>query len=202
MNVDSSINYLRESDKKLSNVINRIGKIKFPKSKEGAFSTLAKNIIFQQLAGKAAKKIFERFSNLAGDLTPENVSNISIKEMRKVGLSERKAFYIKDLANHFIDASIDPRKFNKMSDDEIINSLTKVHGIGPWTAEMFLIFNLGRQDVFSVKDLGLHKAVCKLYGKDYPLREDELIKISNKWKPHRTLASLYLWKMIDNDDNW
>jgi len=203
MNVEKGIEFLKRADPILGKVIEKFGEIKIPEETGDPFFVLAKSIIYQQLAGKAAKTIFDRFEALCeGEITPQKVQRLSIDKLKTAGLSERKANYLKDLARHFIDGIITPKTFPELSNEEITKELISVKGIGPWTAEMFLMFHLKRPDVFSAKDLGLHKGVCLLYNKEYPLTDEELIKISEKWSPYRTLACLYLWRIKDNPDSW
>ncbi len=165
------------------------------------FQSLAQAIIGQQLSGKAATTIINRFKALFPETkfpTPAQVLAKSDDELRAAGLSGSKVSYIKNIARAIEDKSLDFRRINKMADEEIITMLTAVKGIGRWTAEMFLIFSLGRPDVFSFGDLGLRNAVKKLYG----LRQDptlkQLKKLSARWQPHRTTASLHLWASLDN----
>lgn len=165
------------------------------------FESLADAIISQQLSGKAANTIIKRFKTLfpQGKFPlPAQVLAKSNEELRSVGVSGSKASYIKNLATAFEEGSLDFRQVNKKTDEEIIEMLVKVKGIGRWTAEMFLIFSLGRPDVFSFGDLGLRNAVKKLYG----LRKDpspkKLKQLSSRWQPYRTTASLYLWASLDN----
>ncbi len=198
MNIKEQIKVLKEKDPILGEVIDQIGIITIPHKEENTFIALSNTIIYQQLAGNAAKSIYGRFKALCNnEIAPKKVQSLSLEELRTAGLSERKALYLKDLARNFIKGMILPENFSKLSNEKIMEKLMAVKGIGPWTVEMFLIFNLNRPDVFSAKDLGLHKGICKLYNKKYPLTEKELNEIAEKWSPHRTLASLYLWKIKD-----
>lgn len=165
------------------------------------FQSLVEAIIGQQLSGKAADTIVSRFKNLFPKTdfpSPKQILRKQDSELRAAGVSGAKASYIKNLAKAVEDKTVDFKNIDKMEDEEIIEMLTKVKGIGRWTAEMFLIFSLGRQDVFSFGDLGLRNAVKKLYA----LRKDpspkQLQKISARWQPFRTCASLYLWAYLDN----
>ncbi len=165
------------------------------------FESLVGAIISQQLSGKAAETIGKRFKALFPKIkfpSPAEVLAKSDEELRAVGISGSKASYIKNIARAMEDGSLNFRRIKKMTDEEIITMLTAIKGIGRWTAEMFLIFSLGRPDVFSFGDLGLRNAVKKLYG----LRQDPTIQklkaLSAKWQPHRTAASLHLWASLDN----
>lgn len=164
------------------------------------FVSLTREIIGQQLSGKVADVIFERFASLfpKKKVTPQHVIKIPDEELRKVGMSWSKVSFLKDLAQKVINGELDLKTIETLSDEEVILMLSKVKGIGPWTTEMFLMFALNRPDVFSTGDLGLQNAVIKLYGlKDKPSKED-LLEISSKWSPHRTIASRILWTSLNN----
>jgi DNA-3-methyladenine glycosylase II len=164
------------------------------------FQSLAEAIMSQQLSGKAAGTIIKRFKALFPGKSFPSPADVLVKndnELRTAGLSGAKVSYIKNLAAAFEDKSLDFKQVHKRTDEEIIEMLVKIKGIGRWTAEMFLIFSLGRPDVFSFGDLGLRNAVKKLY----KLRKDpspaRLQQLSKRWQPHRTTASLYLWASLD-----
>jgi DNA-3-methyladenine glycosylase II len=191
--------YLKRSDPILAGLFNKIQPTVLRPSKN-YFESLAGAIISQQLSGKAADTILKRFKALFGPKgfpSPAQVLARSDSDLRAVGVSGAKASYIKNLAAAFEDNSLDFNRINKKTDEEIIEMLVKIKGIGRWTAEMFLIFSLGRPDVFSFGDLGLRNAVKKLY----KLRKDpspaRLQQLSKRWQPHRTTASLYLWASLD-----
>lgn len=160
------------------------------------FADLAETIISQQLSGRAASTIFGRFKRLCGRITPENVLKLRDEDMRNCGLSNAKVQYTKDLAKHIKDKKINLAKISLLPNEEIINKLVQVKGIGRWTAEMFLMFTLGREDVFSHGDLGLRNAIKKLYQLDNPTTK-EIENIVQKWSPYRTWASRILWKSLD-----
>ena len=164
------------------------------------FRSLVVAIVNQQLSGKAADTILKRFVALFPGKsfpTPEKVFAMSIAKMRKTGLSKMKVSFLKDLSRRVHKGLLDFKKMKKMTDEEVIECLTEVKGIGRWTAEMFLMFSLNRDDVFSYGDLGLRNAMRNLYGfKKHPtVKQAE--KISAAWRPYRTLASRYLWASID-----
>ncbi|MDZ7726113.1 MAG: DNA-3-methyladenine glycosylase [Candidatus Campbellbacteria bacterium] len=164
------------------------------------FRSLVESIIGQQVSVKAAQTINERFLALFGGEhfpTPEKVNSITEKEMYKAGVSPQKASYIKGLAEAFTENTIEFEKFEEMNDEEIIRTLTRVRGIGRWTVEMFLIFSLGREDVFSFADKGLLQAMQENYGKKKQIKTDDLERIVKKWKPYRSIASLLLWESVD-----
>jgi DNA-3-methyladenine glycosylase II len=164
------------------------------------FLDLAESIVSQQLSVKAADTIWGRFKRLFPEkgITPEKVVAIDKEKMRECGISYQKIAYIKDLAQKTIESGIVFEQFDIMADEEIITELVKVKGIGRWTAEMFLMFSMERPDIFSYGDLGLRRAIQKLYALDKEPTQNEAEKIAAKWKPYRTLASRYLWKSLDN----
>ncbi len=170
-----------------------------PRSPDLYFVSLCEEIIGQQLSGKVADVLFDRFRKLFSrrKITPRAVLKISEETLRTTGMSWSKTRFIRDLAQHVITKSVQLDQLAQLPDDDVIGELTRVKGIGPWTAEMFLMFTLGREDVFSYGDLGLRKAIKKLYGfkKDPPVKQME--KIVNKWKPYRTYAARILWKSLE-----
>tara|TARA_B100000686_G_C16713433_1_gene930567 strand:- start:852 stop:1472 length:621 start_codon:yes stop_codon:yes gene_type:complete len=200
-NDKKAIKHLRSTDKFLSKVIVSVGECKINHTSRDAFDTLASSIISQQLSAKAANTIKRRLLknlNIKRPLRPKHINNASYTRIKMAGLSDAKAKYIKNLAKVFIEKKISIKKLKEMDDEEVIASLTTFPGVGRWTAEMFLIFVLGRKDVFALSDAGLRRSIKKVYGlKEKPL-EDEFIKISNSWRPYRSIASWYLWRYIDN----
>lgn len=166
---------------------------------DNLFQDIAESIIGQQLSNKVASVIVDRFTNLVGvEYGPLDVLNHSDDEYRNIGLSYRKASYIKSLATEVNTGSLDLNNLFNLVDEEVISELIKVKGIGRWTAEMILIFSLGRPDIFSIGDLGLRTAVSRLYSVDREDRE-RIIKISDGWSPNRSIASRLLWKSLDNE---
>ena len=161
------------------------------------FYNLSRNIIYQQLAGKAASTIFGRFENLVKEVTPPNVIAIEDQRLRDAGLSWAKVKYIKDLADKVIKEEVNLTKLDSMANEDVITELTKVKGIGRWTAEMFLLFTLHREDIFSYGDLGLKNGFAKLYGVDNPTVED-IKKVVGAWHPFESYASIALWHTLDN----
>jgi len=163
------------------------------------FFSLCREIITQQLAGGAARAIFGRFEKLftTETVTAEKILLIPDQIIRDTGASWAKVKYIKSLAQCVVSKIIHLNKLNELSDAEVIEELVKVKGIGPWTAEMFLMFSLGREDVFSYGDLGLRHAIQKLYNFKKEPTIKQMEKITSKWSPYRTYAALLLWKSID-----
>ncbi len=161
------------------------------------FASLVRSIIGQQVSVAAARAIANRFEAQT-DMKPDQVMALSDEDMRTIGLSKQKAGYIRDLSAHFVN---DPTVYNhleKLSDDEVIQELTEVKGIGVWTAQMFLMFTLGRQDVFAPDDGGLQRAIVRLYGWEALPHKKDLVVFSEKWRPYRTVACLHLWHSLDN----
>lgn len=165
-----------------------------------AYGALVRAIVGQQLSTKAARTINQRLLGLyAGKTpTPQQLVETDPEDLRGVGLSYRKAEYLRDLAEHVIDGRLELDRFGEMPDDEVIAELTAVKGLGVWTAHMFLMFHLRRPDVLPVGDLGIRRAAQIVYGlKDLP-DADQLTSIAEPWRPYRTLACLYLWRSLDN----
>lgn len=163
------------------------------------FYTLARSIVGQQISVKAAQSIWNRVAALAPDMLPEQILQLGARKRRlkSAGLSERKVEYIVDLARHFAEGTIHPRRWPEMGDEEVIEELVRVRGIGRWTAEMFLMFNLLRADVFPVADLGLQKAVALHYYGDQRLTLDALRAHGEAWRPWRSVATWYLWRSLE-----
>ena len=158
------------------------------------FMTLARAICGQQISVKAAQSVWDRVVVCCGAVTPEKVLARKRTELRACGLSDRKTEYIADLAQHFADGRIHARDWPRMSDEEIIAELTDVRGIGRWTAEMFLMFNLLRPDVFPLDDLGLQKGIRVAYRKT---SLNSMKKLGETWRPWRSVATWYLWRSLD-----
>jgi DNA-3-methyladenine glycosylase II len=162
------------------------------------FMTLARAICGQQISVKAAQSVWDRVCTcLEHNITPEAVAAADRKNLRACGLSDRKTEYIADLAQHFVDGKIHARNWPQMSDEEIIAELTDVRGIGRWTAEMFLMFNLLRPDVFPLDDLGLQKGIRVAYFKGRKTSLKRMKKLGETWRPWRSVATWYLWRSLD-----
>ena len=162
------------------------------------FMTLARAICGQQISVKAAQSVWNRVCIcLEQKITPEAVVAAERKNLRACGLSDRKTEYIADLAQHFVDGKIHARNWPQMSDEEIIAELTDVRGIGRWTAEMFLMFNLLRADVFPLDDLGLQKGMRVAYFKGRKISLQRMKKLGETWRPWRSVATWYLWRSLD-----
>ena len=170
-------------------------------SRGDAFSTLARSIVGQQISVKAADAVWGRFCATCGELTPKSVLRRRATTLRGCGLSERKVEYIRDLCDHFISGRVDPARFAEDDDESIIAELTDIRGIGRWTAEMFLIFNLLRPNVLPLDDLGLLRAVSLHYLEGEPIvgREGRarVVALATEWAPWRSVATWYLWRSLD-----
>jgi DNA-3-methyladenine glycosylase II len=163
---------------------------------------LMASIMSQQLSTKVAKVIFHRFLDLYGkkEPTPQQVLATSFEQLRSIGLSNAKVNYVKNVTAFCIEHKITDKKLLKLSNDEIIELLTQIKGVGKWTVEMLLMFSLGREDVFAVDDLGIQQAMIQLYKLDATnkkLLKEKMLKIATKWTPYRTYACLHLWKWKD-----
>ena len=173
--------------------------------KDDYFEALIKNIIYQQLSGKAAKTIYCRFINLFSDggfPTASAIVRTSPKTLRSVGLSNQKATYVLDLSQKVNDGILNLDTIGAMADDDVSRELIQVNGIGQWTADMFLIFSLNRGNVFPVGDLGVKKGVAVFEGLTTLPSEKELLTISKKWHPFGSIAAWYMWKIVDGPFEW
>jgi DNA-3-methyladenine glycosylase II len=192
----AALRHLRRADPVMARLIKQVGPLRVRISRR-RFQALARAIIFQQLAGSAATAIYSRFVALFPGRsfpTPAQVAALSDEAMRAAGLSRQKALYLRDLAAHVANKSINFHRFAAMSDDEVIAELIRVKGIGRWTAEMFLMFNLARPDILPLDDLGLRSAVRKAYNLATLPSKRELEQIGERWRPYRSAASWYLWQ--------
>src|SRR5258708_8487818 len=192
-----AINHLKNCDPILSAIIERVGAYRMEYG-EQASSSLAEAIIYQQLNGKAAVTIFNRFADLAGrPLTPEGILKLSVEQMRGAGLSKQKLSYLRDLATKTKAGELDFARLPELSDDEVIEHLTQVKGIGVWTAHMFLMFALRRPNVLPTGDFGVRMAIKKHYKKRKLPKPEQMEKIAKCWEPYRSVACWYLWKSLD-----
>jgi DNA-3-methyladenine glycosylase II len=189
-------------DKKLSKLLtdHEPFKLKFHKN---ICLRLCASIMSQQLSTKVAKVIFNRFLELYGgeEPTPAQIVVTPFDKLRAIGLSNAKTQYVLNVAQFAIDHKLDDQKLKKMSDEEIIELLTQIKGVGRWTVEMLLMFTLGREDLFAVDDYGIQVAMKKLYRLDDSNKKDfkeKMLKISKKWSPYRTYACMHLWSWKDN----
>jgi len=192
-----AILHLKKADPILAALIEKVGSYRMNYD-EPAFASLAEAIIYQQLHGKAAATIFKRLTDRAGDpLTPEGILKLSDTELRAVGLSKQKLSYLRDLAEKTQSGELDFASLRTLDDSEVIKRLTRVKGIGVWTAHMFLMFSLRRPDVLPVGDLGVQMAIRKHYRKRKLPKPAQMEKIAKCWSPYRSVACWYLWRSLD-----
>jgi DNA-3-methyladenine glycosylase II len=214
--VRKAINHLKKSDPTLRAIIERVGPYRIEYG-PAEFHSLAQAIVYQQLNGKAAVSIFNRFTALAGEpLTPAGILKLSDEQMRGVGLSKQKSSYLKDLATKTADGLLNFARLPEFTDEEVIEHLTQVKGIGIWTAQMFLMFSLRRPNVLPTGDFGVRMAMYKHYlgvqrtksnraaakkgGRKKKIKlptPEQMEKIANCWKPYRSVACWYLWRSLD-----
>jgi len=188
------VDYLKNKDIVVSDLIDLVGEL----SREiipNHFIALVNSIIYQQISFKAGNTIWNRFSDLLGAITPENVINISSEDLRSCGLSKSKTGYVKNVANAIVDGKLNVKELKNQTDEEIVTNLIKIKGIGNWTAEMFLIFSLNRKNVINYDDLAIRKGIQWLYKlKDEPTKS-EFEAIRDRFTPYNTILSFYLWEI-------
>jgi len=183
------LNSLKKKDKKLSALIDSIGKIKRPVN-PNVFEELIKSVVAQQISTKAAETVFSRLCDLSST-TPDDLRKLTIEEIRACGMNEKKASYIKNIA----DANIDFESLKHKTDEEIIKELTEIKGVGIWTVKMLLIFSLGRMDILSYGDLIIKKGIMQLYNHK-ELNKERFLRYKKRYSPYGTIASLYLWESM------
>jgi DNA-3-methyladenine glycosylase II len=190
--------HLRSADPVMKDIIDTVGPFSLGLERN-RFSMLVRSIISQQISGSAARSIRKRLLELAGPegLKAANLARFTVEQLRSVGLSSQKASYIADLARKVNDGTVDLRQIGRLSDERVVEQLTQVKGIGRWTAQMFLIFSLGRLDVFPHDDLGVRSAIRNRYGlADLPDKETAHA-IAAPWRSYATVASWYCWRSLD-----
>ena len=193
---DQAARELADRDPVLGELIGRVPGLTL-RRRGDAFSTLARAIVGQQISVKAADSVWQRFVDVVGTVTPTAVAERPVPELRGAGLSGQKSTYLRDLAAHFLDGTVNAAHWSGLDDEALIAELTQVRGVGRWTAEMFLIFHLLRPNVLPLDDLGLQKAVSLHYnrGQAVPLRR--LKALGKSWAPWRSVATWYLWRSLD-----
>ena len=198
------INHLSSLDSKIKHLLKSFD-IPTLKVEKNYFWSLCRSIIYQQISGKAAKTIADRFLALFSsniNIKPLEVLNMDINKFYGVGLSRQKAGYIKNIAEAFEKKIIDDKIIIKYNNDDIIEMLTQIKGVGRWTAEMFLIFTLRRSDVFPATDLGVQKGFQIFYSLDELPKVDNMNKKSKYWRPYRSIMALYLWYVVEGPFEW
>ena len=181
----------------MANLMKRTGPFHLPRTSRGHFAALAESILHQQLAGAAARAIHGRFVALFdGDLSPEAVLAVPPRKLRAAGLSGRKVASIRDLAAKVVDGTVPLHRLGRLADEELITRLSIVRGIGRWTAEMFLIFQLRRLDVWPVGDYGIRKGYALAYGLRKLPTPKQLDMVGERFRPYRTVAAWYCWQAV------
>jgi len=192
-----AIDHLKKSDPVLRAIIERVGPCRMEFGVP-EFCSLAEAIVYQQLNGKAAVTIFNRFAALAGDpLTPDGILKLSDEQLRSVGLSKQKSAYLKDLSTKTSAGLLDFSRLPELTDEDVIEHLTQVKGIGVWTAHMFLMFSLRRPNVLPTGDYGVQMAIKKHYKKRKLPKPNDMEKIAKPWAPYRSIACWYMWRSLD-----
>jgi DNA-3-methyladenine glycosylase II len=189
--------HLKSSDPVLAAIIERVGPYRIT-YREPGFGTLVRSIVFQQLNGRAATKIFDRLVQAAGgELTPETLLKMSDAEYRAAGISPQKLRYLRDLAERTASGEIDFARLPSLSDTEVVEHLTRVKGVGVWTAQMFLIFALRRTNIMPTNDLGVLMAIRRHYRKRKLPKPQHVLKLAKNWEPYCSVACWYLWRSVD-----
>ena len=210
-----AVQHLKAADPVLREIIERVGPPRIP-HREPTFANVARSIAFQQLNGKAATTIFERLlrecvncnggssemaaATIAGDwsaVTPEAILSLTDAQMRAIGFSRAKESYLRDLSEKTRSGVLNFAELPNMSDDDVIEHLTQVKGIGVWSAQMFLMFALRRPDVMPTLDFGINNAIQRAYRKRKMPKAKQVLKIAEPWRPYRTAACWYLWRSMD-----
>ncbi|CAM3683748.1 DNA-3-methyladenine glycosylase family protein [Polynucleobacter antarcticus] len=188
---------LMKHDRILKKLIPKIG-VGFLVTRGDAFSTLARSIVGQQISVAAAQSVWNKvLLALKKKVTPKNILGVSVEELRAAGLSGRKAEYIRDLAEHFDSGRLHANQWKGMDDEVIIKELSAIRGIGRWTAEMFLMFNMVRPNILPLDDAGLIKAISLNYFSGEPVSRHEAREVAANWAPWCTVATWYMWRSID-----
>jgi DNA-3-methyladenine glycosylase II len=204
--MSSTAKKLAATDPTMAALVERVGKVDLKtrlkrRSEErpaDAYGALLRAIVGQQLSTKAARTIYGRILDLFDGSTPapERLLEAEEADLRAAGLSGRKVEYIRDLASHVIEGELELDRLDQLPDEEVIAEIVAVRGLGVWTAEMFLLFHLERPDVLSGGDLGIRKAIQIEYGLEEMPTPAQVLEIGERWRPHRSLASLYLWESL------
>lgn len=198
---DEAVEHLKANDRILNKIITQYEGEYFPAANQGVFTTLARSLISVQSSEARANQVWRNLVKLCGQgPTIQCISSRSLEQLMAVGIAKRKAGNLIDLANHFEARTVNPKKWSKMSDQEVINELCQIRGIGAWTAQMFLIFNLHRPNVLPLEDAKLLKAVSKHYFSGEPVSRFEVRELADNWQPWQTVATWYMWRSLVDDD--
>lgn len=198
---NAGVRHLRK-DSTMSRIINRVGSIEVDtewKAWNDHYGSLVRSIVFQQISGSAGNSIMKKFRSLYGNRipSPERFLSTPMRMVRAAGISPQKYSYLVDLCTRIRDGRLELKRFRVMDDEDVIRELDEVRGIGRWTAEMFLMFSLGRTNVLPRDDLGIQNAIMKAYGLRKRPGERMFSRLYRAWSPYCTIASLYLWESID-----
>lgn len=198
LNLDKACRTLRRRDALMRKAIMRVGPCGIELDRNG-FRMLVRSIVGQQLSTSAARTIWKRFLKLNGGrrVTPRKMLSFKKQQLRGIGLSTAKCKAVLSVAQSLVDGDIRLRELRSLDDAQVTGELIKLRGVGPWTAQMYLMFSLGRTDVFPTGDLGIVNAVREIYGFNRRPRETEMLQIAECWRPYRTVASWYLWQALD-----
>jgi DNA-3-methyladenine glycosylase II len=197
VSANHALDHLRAADPVMGSLIDRAGPYAISYHRP-VFETLVRSIVFQQLNGRAAATIYGRLNDACGRVTPESLLALRLPRLRKIGLSQQKASYVRDLARRTRDGEVNFRKLPALGDDEVIAHLTPVKGVGVWTVQMFLIFALRRPDVLPTADYGIRVAMQRAYGLEELPKPASMERIAAPWRPWRSVACWYLWRSLDN----
>ena len=197
---DDACRHLARRDRVMKKLIPRFGEAR-PQSRGDAFTTLARSIVGQQISVKAAQAVWDRFVGLVDSasllLNPLAVAGLQIDAMRAAGLSARKVEYLRDLARHFADGLLHVEQWQRMDDEEIIEELVAIRGIGRWTADMFLMFHLLRPNVLPLDDVGLIRGISQNYFSGEPVSRSDAREVAQAWRPWCSVATWYIWRSLD-----
>ena len=194
---DAAVAHLMRRDRIMKKLIPKFPNISLV-SRGNPFMTLARSIVGQQISVKAAESVWQRLLLECGKRpTPASVQKAGLEKLRAAGLSGRKAEYILDLSTHFSEKRVHPKKWAAMDDESVIAELTAIRGIGRWTAEMFLIFNLQRPDVLPLDDVGLINGISRNYFSGEPVSRSDAREVAQAWSPYSTVATWYIWRSLD-----
>ena len=203
-NISKALEYLKKTEPRFGTLIDEFGEPDF-ELQDNYFKALVRSIIYQQLSGKSAFAIYSRYLQLFNSTefpSPQQVIAIPDSHYTSIGLSRQKTCYIKEIAQAFSNKEIVPENIPKLKDDEVRKQFIKIKGIGPWTIDMFLMFTLNRPDILPVNDLGIQKGF-KLFFRLNELPDEKfMVEKAKKWKPFRTIACWYLWKLVDDNFQW
>jgi DNA-3-methyladenine glycosylase II len=206
VDTDEVMRDLCRVDPHLARVIRKVGSFPTKKQKpQPPFESLLRAIVFQQLAGKAAATIFGRVKALGSDgncPSPEEILHSTKAKLRRAGLSRQKIAAVKDLAKKTIDGTVPSlAAIRRMDEEEILERLTQVRGIGEWSVHMFLMFQLGRPDVLPIRDYGIRKGFQHVYGLEDEPKPQAVLEFGERWRPYRSIASWYLWRAVDQKNS-